>query len=330
MTEGIAYARAGLLGNPSDGYHGKIIAVSVRNFRARVTLEESERLVIEPASQDRDEFRDPADFLGRVALYGYYGGTRLIKAALREFLDYFRAEGRALPRRNFTARYESDIPRQVGLAGSSAIVMAALRALLNFYEVEIPLETLPTLALGAERDELDITAGFMDRVVQAYEGCIYMDLQERYIQETGHGRYERMDASLLPPLYLAYKPSLGKVSGRVLSEIRIRYDQGDTRVRETLARIAGLAEKGREALERRNTAELKILMDENFDLRRTIMTISPANLEMIAAARACGASAKFAGSGGSLIGVYDGEGMFDRLCAGLTPLGVIVVKPEIY
>jgi glucuronokinase len=208
--------------------------------------------------------------------------------------------------------------------------MAALRALLNFYEVEIPLETLPTLALGAERDELDITAGFMDRVVQAYEGCIYMDLQERYIQETGHGRYERMDASLLPPLYLAYKPSLGKVSGRVLSEIRIRYDQGDTRVRETLARIAGLAEKGREALERRNTAELKILMDENFDLRRTIMTISPANLEMIAAARACGASAKFAGSGGSLIGVYDGEGMFDRLCAGLTPLGVIVVKPEIY
>jgi len=27
-----AYARAGLIGNPSDGYHGKTISIIVRNF----------------------------------------------------------------------------------------------------------------------------------------------------------------------------------------------------------------------------------------------------------------------------------------------------------
>ena len=35
-----ACARAGLLGNPSDGYFGKTIALPVRNFRASVVLYE--------------------------------------------------------------------------------------------------------------------------------------------------------------------------------------------------------------------------------------------------------------------------------------------------
>ena len=39
-----AYARAGLIGNPSDGYHGKTIAVLVRQFFAEVVLYEWEDL----------------------------------------------------------------------------------------------------------------------------------------------------------------------------------------------------------------------------------------------------------------------------------------------
>ena len=35
-----AFARAGLIGNPSDGYHGRTIALSVPNFAARVVLYE--------------------------------------------------------------------------------------------------------------------------------------------------------------------------------------------------------------------------------------------------------------------------------------------------
>jgi glucuronokinase len=35
-----AYARAGLLGNPSDGYHGKTLSFSIRNFWAEVVLYE--------------------------------------------------------------------------------------------------------------------------------------------------------------------------------------------------------------------------------------------------------------------------------------------------
>jgi len=48
-----AYARAGLLGNPSDGYWGRTISVTLRDFEARVTLTPSDELVIEPQPVDR-------------------------------------------------------------------------------------------------------------------------------------------------------------------------------------------------------------------------------------------------------------------------------------
>jgi len=41
IIESCAYARAGLAGNPSDGYFGKIIAISIKNFCASVSLWES-------------------------------------------------------------------------------------------------------------------------------------------------------------------------------------------------------------------------------------------------------------------------------------------------
>ena len=41
-----AFARAGLIGNPSDGYFGKTISVILRNFSARVVCYESPRIQI--------------------------------------------------------------------------------------------------------------------------------------------------------------------------------------------------------------------------------------------------------------------------------------------
>jgi len=234
-----------------------------------------------------------------------------------------------LEKTNFSLRYESDIPRQIGLAGSSAIITATLRALMDFYGVTVPKDIQPSLILSAERDELDINAGFMDRVIQVYEGCMFMDLDENLIRSQGHGRYERLDSALLPPLYLAYKPALGKVSGRVLNEIRVKVDRGDAFTIGVLKQLGALAEEGRRALLAGDRRRFSALMDENFELRRSIQTISPANQEMIAAARACGASAKYAGSGGSIIGDYRDEAMLADLKRALESLGAVVLRPVV-
>ena len=45
--------------------------------------------------------------------------------------------------------------------------------------------------------------------------------------------------------------------------------------------------------------------------------------------RACGASAKFTGSGGAIIGVYKDEAMYERLVRELAEVSVCVIKPNI-
>ena len=121
-----AYARAGLLGNPSDGYNGKTISVIVRNFWAEVVLYEWDSVEIVLAEDDRARFRSIYDLERDVQLHGYYGGIRLIKATIKRFAEYCQAQNLALHERNFSIRYQTNIPRQVGLAGSSAIITATL------------------------------------------------------------------------------------------------------------------------------------------------------------------------------------------------------------
>jgi glucuronokinase len=88
IIETRAFARAGLLGNPSDGYFGKTISIIVRNFGASVTMYRSPELVIEEQAVDSNKFRNIHQLIETVRLTGYYGGTRLVKAAIKKFWEY--------------------------------------------------------------------------------------------------------------------------------------------------------------------------------------------------------------------------------------------------
>jgi glucuronokinase len=68
-------------------------------------------------------------------------------------------------------------------------------------------------------------------------------------------------------------------------------------------------------------------MDENFNIRRKIYYLPSWQVDMIETDRSCGASAKFAGSGGAIVGIYQGETMFDKLCQELASSGSRVIKP---
>jgi glucuronokinase len=329
IIESRAFARAGLLGNPSDGYFGKTISIAVRNFSAAVSVYESPELKIEETEIDTNTFRNIYHLADSVRLTGYYGGSRLIKAAIKKFLEYCENKNIRIANKNFTISYRTSIPRQVGLAGSSAIITATFKALMRFYEVEIPKHILPTLILHAETDELGINAGLQDRVIQVYEGCVFMDFEKKYLLSKGYGKYEVIDPSLLPKLYLAYKTELGKVSGTVLNNLKERYDKGEKLVLDTLSDLAEVAQNGRTAILNRDYATLNKLMDRNFDLRCKIMNISNSNMELVNTARDCGASAKFSGSGGAIIGMYEDDEMLRRLIINLKKINARVIKPII-
>ena len=327
-----AFARAGLIGNPSDGYHGKTISLAVRNFWAEAVLHEWDQIEVVASREDQSRFRSIDDLVRDVRLHGYYGGIRLVKATIRKFFEYAKRAGIKLHDRNFSIRCQSNIPRTVGLAGSSAMIVATLRCLMEFYGVQIDRNVQPSLALSVETDELGIAAGLQDRVIQVFEGLIYMDFDEARMRELEGlecGVYEPLDPTLLPPLYLAYSADAGEPTEVVHNDLRARFDQGNSEVHEAMQQFAELTVRAREYLESGDVDGLDKALDENFDLRKSICNVPCEQERMIQAARGAGASAKFAGSGGAIIGVYRDEAAFTRLRAALAPIGCRVIRPMV-
>ncbi|MBM3811637.1 MAG: GHMP kinase [Acidimicrobiia bacterium] len=329
MIETFAYARAGLLGNPSDGYFGKTIALLIRNFRARVILYPTARLEIKPSKADTPIFESLEDLYQTTRWRGYYGGIRIIQALLVRLMDYCREQNIELDHRNFTLEYETTIPLRLGLGGSSAIITAALRALCQYYHLDIPLPVQANLVLETETRELGVSAGLQDRVAQVYEGLVYMDFSRHLMEGRGYGEYERMDPSTLPDLYLAYRTSLSEGTEVFHNNIRQRWLAADKQVVEAMRTWASYAEQGRQALIERNYAALDQLIDANYDLRATIYNIAHGNKEMIETARRLGASANFAGSGGAIVGRFQSEEIFQALAREMKQIGVAVVRPKV-
>lgn len=325
-----AYARAGLVGNPSDGYFGKTISLSLKNFWAEVVLYEWDEVEIVLSQDDRSRFSSVKELAQDVRLHGYYGGVRLVKATIKRFVEFCERNNLRLHDRNFAIRYQTNIPRQVGLAGSSAIIVATLRALMDFYRVEIPRPVQPSLVLSVETGELGIAAGLQDRVIQVYGGLVYMDFaKERMTEQMGLscGVYEPLDPNLLPPIYVAYSADVSEPTEVVHNPLRARFQAGDPAVHAAMQKFAGLAAEAREAILQRDAVKLSALMDENFNTRRSICQLSAKHVEMIEVARRTGASAKFAGSGGAIVGVYADDKMFARLKTDLAAIGCQVIQP---
>ncbi|XP_029699838.1 glucuronokinase with putative uridyl pyrophosphorylase [Takifugu rubripes] len=304
-----SYARVGLMGNPSDGFNGKTIAMSVSNFWAEVTLVESATLVLVPHPlNDPTAFGSLQDLFCISRKEGYLGGLRLLQATCKKFYQFCSNQGIALTKQNFTLRYDTNIPRQVGLAGSSAIVSATLKCLMKFYSItdnDLPKPIRANFILNVETDELFITAGLQDRVVQVYEGLVYMDFSRTLMDEHGYGSYVSMDMGALPPFWLAYLSDPSD-SGRIHSNIRQRWLSGEPLVVEAMRTFAELTDRARVALENRDWTTLAQLMDQNFELRRTVYTdecLGPGNLKMVRLAKKFGSAVKLPGSGGAVVGL---------------------------
>jgi glucuronokinase len=113
------------------------------------------------------------------------------------------------------------------------------------------------------------------------------------------------------------------------NNIRERYNRGEPTVVAAMAHFADLAARGRQALIDRDVEQLAALMNENFDTRRGIYQLPSWQIDMIETARACGASAKFAGSGGAILGICRDEAMFSELTRRLGAIGSKTIRPVV-
>lgn len=323
-VRGTACARAGLLGNPSDQYEGRAIALTLRDFEAEVSVEASERFELVPGPADAVAAPDARAMLERLAEEGCHGGLRLLQATLLRFarlspkLAALPADD---PKLRFRMRYASAVPRQAGLSGSSAIVIAGLRALASWFDEPLDPDALAAAALAAEVEDLGIQAGPMDRVIQAHGGLLFMDFAT--------SRWRRLDPACLPPLYIAWDPDPGRESGVTHSGVRARWLRGDPEVRDAMQAFPALADEGLECLERGDVERLCELVDRNFELRRSIYALPESDLELVRIGREHGAGAKLCGSGGSVIGVLRDASQRAKLERAYADAGYRVLEPRL-
>lgn len=332
-------ARVGLLGHPSDGYGGRTLGLAVPRFTVAVELAEADEVEIVPNPDDEPLWADVDDLVEQVDCYGYLNAPQLLAAAVRTFADVASFEASALGPdagpaltgfglAGFRLTYHSTIPRQVGLGGSSALVIATLRCLAEFTGLDVPPAILPSIALRAETEQLNHTAGLQGRVVQTYGGLMAMNFGEMTTDArfgVSHGEYHDVDPGSLPPLFLAYRVSAARPSDRFHRVLRRRYEDGDSNIRDLLNHLGALALEGEAALRWSDGDRFAELIAENMRLRRQLGPVPDRQIELVDLAVSCEASATFTGSGGAIVGAYTDEEHLARLKTALGSVDAVVV-----
>jgi glucuronokinase len=137
-ADGSAPARTALVGNPSDGYRGAVLSVTLPGLGARARATAGDAIASSP----------PSVLVDAVAR----------RLGVRGAIDW-----------------STTVPEGVGLGGSSAIAIAVIRALCGVHGLELGVDEVAAVALAAEREDLGIAGGRQDQIAEAYGGLMLMD-----------------------------------------------------------------------------------------------------------------------------------------------------------
>lgn len=317
-------ARAGLVGNPSDGFGGAVVAVPVPVGAATVRVEPSSELEIVRSTGGTSAFDAPTsrwssvdEFRREVSRFGFAGDDRIIAAALAALLDHVGR--RVSPDGGVRITWGTDVPESVGLAGSSALAVATIEAVSRAWFRPLAPDVVAALALSAEVDQLGIAAGWQDRVVQARARPVLVDT-ERLVTVDGVGvpmvRELRVGAPL--DLVVGWRRSGSESSARYHRDLR---SIPSAEVDAAMDELADLARSAAEALEAGDSDELARLLDRGWLVRQRVLPLRADHTELVEAARAAGAAATTPGSGGSVVALATGPDHAAELVERLGSIG---------
>jgi len=297
----------------------------MRNFSAVVTVSSSPTFVV-AAGGDRYEAPTLGDALDAPVPEVVDGLEPLVLAALRRFVR-MRPPGVDAGARagGLTLHCTTTVPRQVGLGGSSAAIIATLRALMGRFRVSIDPFDLAEVALATEVEDLGIAAGPMDRVIQSYERVMLLELAGRRTPAC----YQEIDAALIPPVVVGWAPRVGRPSGLTHSDLRRRWERGDPAVLAAVAELRAVVDRGLAAMRTGDADAFADAVNDNYRLRLSVTDVTPDDAAMVALAHGLGAAAKLCGSGGAVLVAARSGGSLDAVEAAFGEAGFRSCRPEI-
>lgn len=289
-----APGRANLVGNPSDQYGGCQVSCAVP-LRARVVLEAASETSLVSAGQEMRISSD-ADLTLRA------DRLDLGRAVLR-------FTGPPFPQARIA--YESEIPMRSGLAGSTALLVALVHAILAWRGEPLVGHRLAERARSLEREDLGVVCGFGDQYMAAFGGLRFLDFRGKAHGSPSEALRLATVEDLAPfvpelPFVLAFT-GVEHSSSAVHAPIRERWLEGDRAVIDGYERVAALGAEGKRALIDADWRGLAAAMNENHAIQRGFGGSGEVNERLIAAARAAGApAAKLAGAGhgGTIVALW--------------------------
>jgi galactokinase/mevalonate kinase-like predicted kinase len=181
------------------------------------------------------------------------------------------------------------IPRQSGLGGSSAIIIAILYGFSKFFnifnnlnclnkdEFPINIEIISEMATKVEDNDLKITAGYGDRYVIAKGGLLfcsyYGKLHHKELSMEPLAICDRIDKTYNIkelPLIICYSGVLHK-SGNVHEKLRNLYLKKDTKIIKGYRKLAKISWKSRFLLMKQDWKHLGVFLKENSIIMNNIM-----------------------------------------------------------
>ncbi len=288
MIVSSAPGRCGIVGNPTDMYGGSVISVTTRE-RARCELAPSDRLVISSGGQVEE-----VDNLDDLVI------QKDLLDICRATLIYFRIDPRE---HRISLSLTTEVTMQAGMAGSTALVVAAVGAMDRYLGLSLNPWELAETARKVEARVMRILCGLQDQHMAVFGGVNFMDFAGKEDLEQRDDEPMATVESLKPyisrlPLIAAHT-GIPHDSGIVHKSPRARWLAGDPVVRDAFVKIAALAREGKRALLSRDWPALGALMNENHRIVADLGGSGPQNERLIEAARKAGAyGAKLAGAGG--------------------------------
>ncbi len=164
-------ARVGLVGNPSDGHGGAVLAAIVDAWAAEAVATPTPGVVrLRSRTAGVAEWASASELVADVAARSTESPHGIVIAALAALDDHLDG---GLP--GVEVEWSSSVPRSVGLAGSSAIAIAVIEAVSALADGPVDPRLVAALALDAEVRWMGIAAGWQDRIVQAHRGAVLVD-----------------------------------------------------------------------------------------------------------------------------------------------------------
>lgn len=306
-------SRGALAGNPSDVAApegtGAVLAIPLWRYIATVAFLPSEELRIDSPDFVSTDLKTAILDVNR---QGTGEGINLILAAIQSFNNVMNEINQKVLPLPFRVSWSTTIPRQRGMSGSSAIITACLKGLINMHGLSnhpafIPAR-LGALVTKIENETLNIAAGLQDRVLQAYaDQCdaLYMDFSTKAFEKNSgeFGEYVPIQVKSLPALALliSNQPSH---SGKLHTITRARLESKEKRILSQMRQLASLAKTASHAFNDERWSDMGQIMTENAKMRFAIYgkeVLGQANLDMLDICKKSGCHGNFTGSGGAMI-----------------------------